>query len=134
MHEYALAEATVARAAEIARERNIATVGEVVIGLGELQRVDRDAFEFGLEANRRTEPLLETARFVFVADPASCTCRACGHQWDLADSLQALPEDDRESVHLLPEMVHLYVGCPACGSPDYAVVGGRGVSIVAVNA
>lgn len=133
MHEWALAEAVVAKTAEVARERGIAAVREVVVALGELQDVDRDAFEFGLTTSRAGVPELVDARFVFEVDPARCECRVCGQAWMLGDSLAALPEDERESVHLLPEVVHLYVACPACASPDFAVVGGRGVSLVAVD-
>jgi hydrogenase nickel incorporation protein HypA/HybF len=133
MHEWALAEAVVARTVEVARERGLTAVREVVIGLGELQAVDRSAFELGLEAAQREAPEVAGARFAFETDRARCACRACGHEWELHDSLDALPEDERESVHLLPDVVHLYVDCPACASPDFAIVGGRGVSLVAVN-
>jgi hydrogenase nickel incorporation protein HypA/HybF len=133
MHEWALAEAVVAKAAEVARERGLATVTEVVIALGELQAVDRSAFEFGLSAAQRQVPELADARFTFETDRARCACRPCGHAWALEESLAALPEDERETIHLLPEVVHLYVRCPACSSVDFAIVGGRGVSLVAVN-
>lgn len=133
MHEWALAEAVVAKAAEVARERGIATVSEVVIALGELQDVDRPAFEQGLSIVRRDAPELASARFVFETDHARCACRPCGHAWELRESLDALPEDERESIHLLPDVVHLYVTCPACSSPDFAIVGGRGVSLVSID-
>lgn len=133
MHEWALAEAVVAKAVEVARERGIATIGEIVIGLGELQSVDQGAFEFGLSAAQAQAPELAGTRFTFETDLARCECRRCGHSWALRDSLAALPEDERENIHLLPEVVGLYVDCPACSSPDFAVTGGRGVSLVAVN-
>jgi hydrogenase nickel incorporation protein HypA/HybF len=133
MHEWALAEAVVAKAAEVAREQGIIAVREVVIALGELQEVDRPAFEFGLSVAQKAEPALAGARFVFQADLARCACRPCGREWELRESLAAMPEEDRETIHLLPEVVHLYVACPACSSPDFAIVGGRGVSLVAVE-
>jgi len=133
MHEWALAEAVVGKAAEVARERGIATVSEVVIALGELQDVDRLAFEQGLSIVQRDAPELANARFAFETDLARCACRPCGHAWTLRESLAGLPEDERESIHLLPEVVHFYVTCPACSSPDFAIVGGRGVSLVAIN-
>jgi hydrogenase nickel incorporation protein HypA/HybF len=133
MHEWALAEAVAAKAGEVARERGIAAVREVVIALGELQEVDRSAFELGLSVFQKETPELADARFAFETDLARCACRPCGHAWALHESLAALPEDERESIHLLPEVVHLYVTCPACGSPDFAIVGGRGVSLVAVT-
>ncbi|MDA8236834.1 MAG: hydrogenase nickel incorporation protein HypA [Chloroflexi bacterium] len=133
MHEWALAEAVVAKAAEVARARDLARVVEVVVGLGELQDVDREALAFGLAAAQRSVPGLEEARFAFEVEQARCSCRPCGHAWALRESLDALPEEDRESIHLLPEVVHLYVACPSCGSPDFAIVGGRGVSLLAVD-
>ena len=133
MHEWALAEAVVAKATEIARERGIVTVSDVVIALGELQDVDRLAFEQGLSIVQRDAPELANARFAFETDLARCSCRPCGHAWTLRESLAELPGDERESIHLLPEAVHLYVTCPACSSPDFAIVGGRGVSLVAIN-
>jgi hydrogenase nickel incorporation protein HypA/HybF len=133
MHEWALAEAVVAKAAEVARERGLTAVSEVVIALGELQAVDRSALEFGLSAAQREAPELVDARFTFETDLARCACRRCGHAWTLQDSLAALPEGERESIHLLPEVVHLYVTCPACSSPDFAILGGRGVALVSVD-
>jgi hydrogenase nickel incorporation protein HypA/HybF len=133
MHEWALAEAVVVKAAEVARERGIASVREVVIALGELQDVDRLAFEQGLSIVQQDAPELAHARFAFETDLAQCACRPCGHAWELRDSVAALPEDERESIHLLPEVVHLYVTCPSCASPDFAIIGGRGVSLVAIH-
>jgi len=133
MHEWALAEAVVAAAAAVARTNDIVRVREVVIGLGELQAVDPDAFEFGLGNFQASEPLLSDSRFVLQVDPARLACRPCGHEWTLRESLAVLPEDAREAVHLLPELAHMYLGCPACSSPDFAIMGGRGVTIIAVN-
>jgi len=133
MHEWALAEAVVAKVAEVAREAGLPRVREVVVGLGELQAVDREAFAFGLITYRREVPVLADATFSFVVDPARCACRTCGHAWLLGDSLAAMDASDRESVHLVPEMVTLFVSCPACASPDFTVTGGRGVSLVAVE-
>ena len=41
--------------------------------------------------------------------------------------------DDLEAIHLLPETIHVYGRCPSCGSPDFEVVRGRGVSIGSVR-
>jgi hydrogenase nickel insertion protein HypA len=133
VHEWALAEAVVAAAAEVARDGGMASVREVVVGIGELQAVERDAFELGLSAARQGVPELEGATFLLETDPARCTCRACGKSWTLRESLGSLPEDERESVHLVPELVTLFIACPACASPDLEIAGGRGVSLVSVS-
>ncbi|MFN8621630.1 MAG: hydrogenase nickel incorporation protein HypA [Chloroflexota bacterium] len=133
MHEWSLAEAVVAKAAEVARARGIPQVRSVVIGLGELQAVDRDAFTFGLEQFQAREPVLADARMELRVDPAMLACRPCGHHWALGESLATLSEDDREAIHLLPELAHGSIVCPACGSPDFAIEGGRGVGLIAVD-
>ena len=70
MHEWALAEAVVLAAANVAREHGMAAVEEVVVKLGELQDVDRDAFAFGLSAIQAQESGMESTVFTFATDPA----------------------------------------------------------------
>jgi hydrogenase nickel incorporation protein HypA/HybF len=133
MHEWAIAEAVVARAAEVARENGIATVRQIVVRLGELQAIDRDAFEMGLSIVRADAPEVAGATFTLDTESATFACRACGTGWPLRDSMATLPEDEREAIHMLPETVHIYVACPACASPDFAIVEGRGVSLASVS-
>jgi hydrogenase nickel incorporation protein HypA/HybF len=40
---------------------------------------------------------------------------------------------EREAVHFLPEAAHAYLRCPRCGSVDFDVAAGRGVSIVSIE-
>lgn len=133
MHEWALAEAVVVKAAEVGREHGMAAVGEVVVRLGELQDVDRDAFAFGLSAIQAQTPLMAGTVFRFETEAAELHCRPCGRTWLLGNSKASMSEDDLEAIHLLPETIHVYVACPACGSPDFAVVKGRGVSLGSVQ-
>jgi hydrogenase nickel incorporation protein HypA/HybF len=133
MHEWALAEAVVARATELARENGMATIDEVVVRLGELQNVSREALEFGLSVAQTQEPLMEGTVFRFEIEPAELACRPCGRSWLLRESRGGVSEEDLEAIHLLPETVHIYVSCPDCGSPDFAVTRGRGLSLGAVT-
>jgi hydrogenase nickel incorporation protein HypA/HybF len=133
MHEFALAEALIARAAEAAAAGGLTSVTRVEVRIGELQDVDQDAFATGLEVLRAEEPALASAEFVFEPWPAELTCRRCGHRWPLAESRAALPPDEQEAVHLLPEVVHVYVTCPRCSSPDFEISGGRGVALAAIT-
>lgn len=133
MHEWALAEAVIVKAAEVAQANGLASVSRVEVRIGELQAIDREAFEFGLGLLRAEHPVMAGAAFSIEPDPAELRCRRCGRGWFLVESLSALPEEDREAIHLLPEVVHLYVTCPACGSPDFEVLTGRGVSLAAVS-
>ena len=44
-----------------------------------------------------------------------------------------MTEETREAIHFLPEAAHAFVRCPSCGSPDFAVSKGRGVSIKSID-
>ncbi len=129
MHEWALAEAVIARTVEVAEAHGMAAVEEVVIRLGELQDVDRDAFEFSLGVLQAQTPRMGGTVFTFETEPAELECRPCGRTWLLSESTGGMSADDLEAMHLLPEAVHIYVTCPSCASPDFAVVKGRGVSL-----
>jgi hydrogenase nickel insertion protein HypA len=133
MHEWALAEAVVAKAAEIAAEAGTGRIARVVVRIGELQEVSRDAFEFGLSVAAAQVPGMEAAEFVLETEPAVFDCRPCGRTWTLAETRGVMAEDDVEMIHLLPDTVHILVSCPSCGSPDFAIAGGRGVTLAEVE-
>jgi hydrogenase nickel incorporation protein HypA/HybF len=58
-------------------------------------------------------------------------CRACGHTWVF--NKKELDENMVEAIHFVPEIAHVYVKCSKCGSPDFEVLGGRGVWLVSVK-
>jgi len=128
MHEWALAEATVEA---VRREAGGRRVLGVRLAFGELQQVDRDVFgaavaEFAGAAG------MDAAVFTVDVEPARFACRACGREWALAD-VPGLADSEREAVHFLPEAAHAYLRCPGCGSVDFDVAAGRGVSIVSIE-
>lgn len=127
MHEWALAEAVVLSVVEFARSRGASRVRRVVVSLGELQAVDREILSFALEELRKGSPV-PIDEFVLVEEEAVFRCRACGFEWRLRD-VGGLGEEVREYIHFVPEVVHTYLRCPRCGSPDFEVVKGRGVRI-----
>jgi hydrogenase nickel incorporation protein HypA/HybF len=131
MHEWALAEAVAATVEKIRRENGGGRVLAVRVRLGELQNIELDAFREGLRASLEGRPYgLEV--FHFPSEPAAFRCRACGRQWPLA-GVAELKEEEREAIHLLPESAHVYLRCPNCGSPDFELAAGRGVTIEAVD-
>ena len=132
MHEWALAEAVVRACARVAEEKRADRVVSVVVKLGELQQIDEEAFSYALsELSRGT--VLEGARFVLEREEAKLRCRSCGHEWPFSDALALLSHDEREAVHFVPELVHAFVKCPRCGSPDFDIEGGRGVWVECVE-
>jgi hydrogenase nickel incorporation protein HypA/HybF len=128
MHEWALAEATVEA---VKREAGGRRVLGVRLAFGELQQVDRDIFAAAV-ADLAPGAGLNPAVFAIDVAPARFACRACGRSWTLADT-PGLGVDEREAVHLLPEAAHAYLACPGCGSADFDVVAGRGVTIDSIE-
>jgi hydrogenase nickel incorporation protein HypA/HybF len=128
MHEWALAEGVARYLCSVAGGGKLKSVK---IGLGELQSIDEEVFRFALAELLRVEGCeLSEDSVVFVRKPAAFQCRKCGYSWTLNEV--GLNDEEREAIHFIPEVVHAYVSCPACGSRDFDVVGGRGVEVVEV--
>lgn len=129
MHEWALAEAIISAASEVAEKEGLKEVSKIVVVVGELQQVDREILKFALEQLKSGK--LSGAKFIIRSARAKLVCRSCGHKWRF--NISSLAEDIREMIHFVPEVAHAYVRCPACGSPDFEVSGGRGVWIASIR-
>ncbi|RMG45253.1 MAG: hydrogenase nickel insertion protein HypA [Acidobacteria bacterium] len=126
MHEFALADAVAGAAAEIAAREGIRRVTRLEVGLGELQRIEGGLFSFVLrDVLAREGGVLEGAEVVIESVPARCRCRSCGRRFRPLEG--ECGEEAREAIHLVPELAHAFLACPACGSPDFAIEEGRGV-------
>ncbi len=123
MHEWALAEAVLKAATEIAEKEQLAEVAEVDISIGELQDVEREIFRFAL--NQLKPPELKQARFRLRRATTVLKCRNCGNEWQLKN--QKLDEATKEAIHFVPELAHTFIKCPKCGSPDFQIIQGRGI-------
>ena len=128
MHEWALAEAVVVEV------RRLLAPGErarrVQVGLGELQHIDPPCFQAGLEAH--ADQRVPATCFELTAQPVALACQVCGCTWGEGGQ-EPLPAAQQEAIHFLPEAATAFLRCPRCGSPDFAVLSGRGVSILAVE-
>ncbi len=134
MHEYALADAVVRAALRAATDGGLGSVTSVHVRVGELQQIKRDLFEFALAQCRpEDEPRLAETTFHVTVDPAQLTCRACAHVFSMGDVTGGSSADDLEAVHFVPELAHAFFACPGCGSPDFEVTAGRGVSIASIE-
>ncbi len=129
MHEWALAEAVALALSRYAKQAGIGRLKRLVLGLGELQAVDREVFELALGESLKLHGL-EVESYELVTEEALFECRACGFSWGLGDL--ALSDEVREAIHFLPEAAYAYVRCPRCGSPDFSVARGRGIRILGV--
>ncbi|MCX8185409.1 MAG: hydrogenase nickel incorporation protein HypA [Sulfolobales archaeon] len=130
MHEWAIAEAIAEAVSKYSESRGSRSVKRLIIGLGELQAIDREIFEFALSEIFKLYRL-EVLEYVLQSEEAEFKCRSCGFSWRLRDL--ELSDEDREAIHFLPEAVYAYVKCPKCGSLDYYITKGRGLSILGVE-
>jgi hydrogenase nickel incorporation protein HypA/HybF len=129
MHEWALAEAIITAASEIAEKEGLKEVRLVKIRVGELQQVERDILEFALSQLKTLK--LKKAKFKIETEKAKLRCRVCGHSWVF--DKESLDEAASEAIHFVPEIAHTYIRCPKCGSPDFEVQEGRGVWLQSVK-
>jgi len=123
MHEWALAEAVIAAASQIAEKEQLKRVTEVKIKIGEMQQIERDIFDFALSQLRPAK--LRKARFEVETEKAELKCRVCGHEWPFSEN--RLDTNSAEAIHFVPEVAHAYIKCPKCGSPDFEIIRGRGI-------
>lgn len=137
MHEWALAESVSASIQKELDRHEGAQLQRINLVFGELQNVDSDIFRTGLEA--MLEELPEATRTLPIetiihieTEAARFRCNPCGEEWGL-DAHHGLTDDEREAIHFLPEAAHAFLECPHCGSRDYKVVQGRGVTLASIE-
>lgn len=129
MHEWALAESVVSKASQMAEEEGIREVTEVKVKVGELQHLEMEIFKFALFQLKNSK--LEKAKIDIETVKANLKCRACGKQWVF--DRDEMDTDTAEAIHFVPEIVHTYIKCPKCGSPDFEILRGRGVWLESVR-
>jgi hydrogenase nickel incorporation protein HypA/HybF len=129
MHEWALAEAVIKTAAEIAEKENLTHVTEVTVCIGELQQVERPIFRFALSQLKPSN--LKNAKFHVRTAKTTLKCRVCGSTW-IYDS-KKVDKETAEAIHFVPEVAHIFIKCPKCGSPDFEIVEGRGVWLESIK-
>ena len=129
MHEWALAEAVIASASQIAEKEGLKEVTEVTIKVGELQQIQLEILEFALSQLKSSR--LKNTNFVLETARGEFGCMVCGCKWSFPK--EELGEEERESIHFVPEVAHTYIKCPKCGSPDFEILQGRGVWIESIK-
>jgi hydrogenase nickel incorporation protein HypA/HybF len=123
MHEWALAEAVITAAQQIAEKENLKEIREVNIKVGVLQQVEEDILHFALSQLKPAS--FKNAEFHISKAKTTLRCRVCGHTWLFRKN--ELDENTAEAIHFVPEVAHSYIKCPKCGSPDFEIAEGRGV-------
>ena len=129
MHEWALAEAVIKTATEIAEKEGLAQVTEVTVKIGELQQVERPIFRFALSQIKPDK--FKSAKFHLTTAKTTLKCRVCGNTWLFKKT--SIDKETAEAIHFVPEVAHAYIKCPKCGSPDFEIAEGRGVWLESIK-
>jgi len=129
MHELALADAVVKAALRAADDAGMDRIGRVIVKVGELQQIEKDLFEFSLtNVLPAGEPRLQDVVFDVAEEAVRFECKACGHGYGRAD-VDLGGDDHDEAIHFIPELSHAFARCPSCGSPDFDITAGRGITL-----
>ncbi len=134
MHEWALAESIITTAVETAEKKKLKMISEIKISIGELQQIEQDIFEFALgEIIKSQDGKLRNVKTIIETEESTLKCKNCGNKWKFADIKKILSDDESESIHFIPEVTFVHTRCPKCGSPDFEITSGRGVSITSIK-
>lgn len=128
MHEWALAEAVISAILTVAKEKGAKEITEAEIKIGDLQQIEADVLSFAFQELVKDTPL-EKTKIKLKPENAYFKCRVCGLRWNFSDAMGGLEGERSEAIHFIPDLVHAFIHCPRCGSPDFEVMGGRGVWI-----
>jgi len=129
MHEWALAEAVIKTATDIAEKEKLREVTEVDVKIGELQQLERPILQFALKQLKPAN--FKNVKFHITRAKTTLKCRNCGNTWSFQK--QKLDPTTREAIHFVPEVAHTYIKCPNCGSPDFEITQGRGIWLETVK-
>ena len=134
MHEWALADAVVSTVAKMAEKERLSEITEIKIGLGQLQQIETDIFEFAIrEIIKSQKSLFKKIKIGLQVEKAIMKCRNCGKKWTSGDVMEKLDSTDSEAIHFIPELAHACIQCPECKSPDFEIEQGRGVWINSIS-
>ncbi len=127
-----MAEAVISAALDVARRENAEGVLEINIVVGELQTIDLEIFRSALESLKEGT-IAEAAKINLIHEEPCFRCNVCGYEWCIRDLEEEMSEHEIESVHFIPELVHVFVSCPKCGRHDFEITRGRGVYVASIR-
>jgi hydrogenase nickel incorporation protein HypA/HybF len=102
--------------------------------MGELQQIDDDIFKFVLDEIIRDQGgILKNVKIIIKKEKSMLKCKNCETTWSFSEIKKKINEDELESIHFIPETAFVHTRCPKCGSPDFEITAGRGVSITRIK-
>ena len=131
MHEWSLAQAVIYTAIEYQKKNNLKKITEIKIKLGELQQIEQEIFEFAIKEIAQLKKIKSNIKIEI--ERVGFKCRVCEHKWKFDSATKKLDEDEAEFIHFVPDVVHVYLRCPKCKSPDFEIIRGRGVWVESIK-
>jgi hydrogenase nickel incorporation protein HypA/HybF len=128
LHELSLVQGIINAVSEVSEEKG-GRVQSVRIGVGELAQFDIRLVRGLLKDLKKGTPL-EGARVSVEQEKSRVKCLSCGRIWDFKQLAGPIPEDEREVMHFLPELLNSYSKCPACSKSYFEIEEGRSVRII----
>ena len=134
MHEWALAESVITAAIEAAEKEKLKKITEIKITIGELQQIEREIFKFALnQIIKDKDKKIKNVKIKIKNEKSTLKCKNCEKIWCFYDMKKKLSKDESESIHFIPEVALVHSRCPVCGSPDFEILTGRGVTISSIK-
>lgn len=134
MHELALADSVVKAALRAADDAGMDRIDRIVVKVGELQQIERELFEFSLiNVMPAKDARLAGVEFDVSEELVRFRCRACETEYGRDEANKDQDGDQVEAIHFIPELSHAFVRCPSCGSPDFEIRAGRGITLQRVE-
>ncbi len=139
MHEYSIAEGLVLTIKALKDKEGLTKVVEALIYVGSLAQVDREVL---LETLRILGPEygLEGVNYVIKEEESIFQCNYCGYVWPWSEvrmnvikELCGDIEDCDNPIHLIPDLVNVFVKCPKCSSQDFKILTGYDVKLISIK-
>ena len=135
MHEWALAESILVSSVEAAEKEKLKKITKITVKLGELQQINKEIFQKAINDLIETHKnkLLEKTEIKIIIEKTEMKCKNCENTWKFSEFKNKLNKDESEAIHFIPEVAFVHSRCPKCGSPDFEIKKGRGVSITQIK-
>ena len=130
MHELALADSVLKAALNAADDAGMDRIDRIVVKIGELQQIETELFEFSLTTVLPAmDARLAGVEFDLSEELVRFECRSCGTDYSREEAGIDSDGDQDEAIHFIPELSHAFARCPSCGSPDFEIRAGRGITL-----
>ena len=130
MHELALADSVLKAALSAADDAGMDRIDRIVVKIGELQQIETELFEFSLTTVLPAmDARLAGVKFDLSEELVRFECRSCGTDYSREQAGIDSDGDQDEAIHFIPELSHAFARCPSCGSPDFEIRAGRGITL-----